>query len=114
MMGAGLGRQYSNAAFMRVEQAVPTLAELVRWYIDTFESISKWQRSKQTHLKFQERHALGKFNPLSLTWSELIDHLRSRRASGAGPARSTSRFMATLVTSAPNLCRFMLVSVRCT
>ena len=33
-----------------------TLAGLIRWYIDTFESISKWQRSKQTHLEFLERH----------------------------------------------------------
>ena len=75
-------------------QAVPgrkhhkpvTLAELVRWYIDSFATISKWQRSKQSHLEFLERHSIGKLNALTLTPAVLIDHVRSRRADGAGPA----------------------------
>lgn len=33
-------------------QSPVTLAELIRWYIDTFETISRWQRSKQTHLEY--------------------------------------------------------------
>src|ERR1700730_6300187 len=74
------------SALTRVQQGAPTLAELIRWYVDIFESISKWQRSKQAHLEFLERHALGKFNALTLTSAELIDHVRSRRAQGAGPA----------------------------
>jgi len=65
---------------------VPTLAELIRWYIDTLETISKWQRSKQAHLELLERHALGKCNALTLTPATLIDRVRSRRAKGAGPA----------------------------
>jgi len=69
-----------------VQQGAPTLAELIRWYIDTFETISKWQRSKQTHLEFLERHSIGKANALALTSAMLIDHVRSRRADGAGPA----------------------------
>jgi integrase len=73
-------------ALTRVQQGTPTLAELIRWYIETFETISKWQRSKQAHLEFLERHALGKSNALTLTSAELIDHVRSRRAQGAGPA----------------------------
>ena len=28
------------AALVRVQQGAPTLAELIRWYIDTFETIS--------------------------------------------------------------------------
>lgn len=70
----------------RVQHAETTLGELIRWYIDTFESISRWQRSKQTHLEFLERHTIGKSNVLSLTVATLIDHVRSRRADGAGPA----------------------------
>jgi len=66
------------SALTRVQHGAPTLAELIRWYIDTFETISKWQRSK--------RHALGKTNALTLTSAALIDHVRSRRAKGAGPA----------------------------
>jgi hypothetical protein len=74
------------SALIRVQQGAPTLAELIRWYIDNFESVSKWQRSKQAHLEFLERHALGKLNALTLTSAALIDHVRSRRTKGAGPA----------------------------
>ena len=74
------------AALVRVQQGAPTLAELIRWYIDTFETISHWQRSKQTHLEFLERHPLGKTNVLKLTSADLIRHVQSRRAGGAGPA----------------------------
>jgi integrase len=74
------------SALTRVQHGAPTLAELIRWYIDTFETISKWQRSKQAHLEVLERHALGKCNALTLTSAALIDHVRSRRAKGAGPA----------------------------
>lgn len=73
-------------ALKRVDHGTPTVAELIRWYIDNFEEVSKWQRSKQAHLEFLERHALGKFKALTLTSAELIEHVRSRRASGAGPA----------------------------
>jgi hypothetical protein len=74
------------ATLVREQQGAPTLAELIRWYIATFETISKWQRSKQTHLEFFERHALDKTNALTLTAAMLIDHVRSRRAEGAGAA----------------------------
>jgi hypothetical protein len=47
-------------AFIRVQLRAPTVAELVRWYIDNFETVSKLQRSKQAQLEFLERHALGK------------------------------------------------------
>jgi integrase len=70
----------------RLRHGAPTLAELIRWYIDTFESISRWQRSKQTHLEFLERHALGKSNAITLTSADLIRHVQSRREAGAGPA----------------------------
>jgi hypothetical protein len=75
-------------------QAVPgrkqhepvTLAALIGWYRETFETISKWQRSKQSHLEFLERHAIGKVNALELTAAALIGHVRRPRADGAGPA----------------------------
>lgn len=74
------------AELTRQKQSTPTLAELIRWYIDTFETISRWQRSKQTHLEFLERHALGKTMAHTLTSADLIRHVQSRRAGGAGPA----------------------------
>jgi hypothetical protein len=62
--------------FIRGRQGMPTLAELIRWYIANFEHVSKWQRSKQAHLKFLERHALGKSKPFDLT-SSCIDRSRA-------------------------------------
>lgn len=47
------------AAFVRAQQGARTLAELVGWYIEKFESISKWQRSKQAGLKFLTNHPIG-------------------------------------------------------
>src|SRR3984885_10444370 len=75
-------------------QAVPgrkqhepvSLGALIRWYIETFQTISKWQRSKQSHLEFLEHHGIGKVNALELTAAALIGHVRRRRADGAGPA----------------------------
>jgi len=73
-------------ALARKQHATVTLANLIRWYIETFETISKWQRSKQAHLKFLARHAIGKSNVIDLTPATLIDHVRTRRADGTGPA----------------------------
>ncbi len=74
-------------------QAVPgrrrhdpvTLAALIRWYIETFETISKWQRSKQSHLEFLERHAIGKVNALELTAAALIGHPTPPSSRRRGP-----------------------------
>jgi hypothetical protein len=74
------------AELTRKQTSTPTLAELIRWYTETFETISRWQRSKQTHLEFLERHSLGKTIAHTLTAADLIRHVQSRRAEGAGPA----------------------------
>lgn len=74
------------AALTRKQHATVTLAELIGWYIETFETISQWQRSKQAHLKFLQRHAIGKAHVIDLTAATLINHVRTRRADGAGPA----------------------------
>jgi integrase len=73
-------------ALARINHEGLTLAELIRWYIDTFEEVSKWQRSKQTHLEFLESHIIGETNALKLTTQILLDHVRARRADGTGPA----------------------------
>ncbi len=49
-----------------------TLSGLVRWYIEAFETISKWQRSKQSHLHFLARHAIGAADVFELTPAALI------------------------------------------
>jgi integrase len=63
-----------------------TLASLIRWYIETFETVSRCQRSKQTHLQFLERHRIGQANALAITPGQLIKHIQDRRAEGAGAA----------------------------
>lgn len=37
-------------ALARAQQPSTTLSKLIRWYIDSFEHISKWRRSKQSQL----------------------------------------------------------------
>jgi hypothetical protein len=74
------------------QHGAPTLAELIRWYIDTFETISKWQRSKQTHLEFLERHSIGNSNALALTVPTLIDHVRSAASRRCGTRHGRERF----------------------
>lgn len=74
------------AALVRAEHGEKSLRELIRWYIDEFGTVSKWQRTKQSQLEFLERHPIGKSNALALSSAALIDHVRSRRVAGAGPA----------------------------
>lgn len=74
------------AELLRANHPNTALSDLIRWYIDEFGSVSKWQRTKQAQLEYLEHHALGKFDALNLTAATLIDHVRSRRAGGAGPA----------------------------
>jgi integrase len=73
-------------ALEQAQQEEFSLAGLIRWYIDSFFEISGWQRTKQTSLEFLENHQLGEVNVLRLTTAILIDHVRARRADGAGPA----------------------------
>jgi integrase len=73
------------SALVRAQQPSTKLARLIRWYIDSFQDISKWERSKQSQLLFLEKHPIGEVDAVSLESATLIDHVRSRRAKGAGP-----------------------------
>src|SRR5688572_26721664 len=66
-------------------QPATKLSTLIRWYIDSFQHISKWQRSKQSQLVFLEKHPIGDVDAVFLESGTLVDHVRSRRAKGAGP-----------------------------
>lgn len=74
------------AELIRARYGEKSLSHLIRWYIDAFGTVSKWQRTKQAQLQFLENHRIGKCNALAMTAATLIDHVRSRRADGAGPA----------------------------
>ncbi len=73
-------------ALVAAQYGETSLRELIRWYIDAFKTVSKWQRTKQAQLEFLEKHPISLSNALAMTSAELIDHVRSRRAAGAGPA----------------------------
>jgi len=79
-------KTFSHRGAILAKQGDVSLKSLVRWYIDNFGSISKWQRSKQSQLEFLERHPIGNSNAFELTTTSLVDHIRSRRSEGAGPA----------------------------
>lgn len=40
------------SALVRVQQPSTKLSKLIRWYMDNFQHISKWQRSKQSQLLY--------------------------------------------------------------
>lgn len=73
-------------ALDQVQKQDFSLGALIRWYIDTFGEISNWQRTKQTSLEFLENHSISAVRVQRLTTAMLIDHIRTGRANGAGPA----------------------------
>jgi hypothetical protein len=81
--------QLNNPAAAALAQtpsaAGPTLAFLIRWYIDNFKTITPWGRTKQTSLEYLERHDIGKLDAPTLAAPVLVDHVRARRAAGAAP-----------------------------
>lgn len=89
------------SALTRIQDGAPSVAELIRWYIETFETISKWQRSKQAHLEYLERHALGKLNTLTLTSAMLIDHVRHECSGVQWPSNWNDRVRADASTELP-------------
>lgn len=73
-------------ALLRAQEGDITLASLIRWYIDSFQNVSNWQRTKQCQLQFLEKHPIGQVDAVKLTSGVLVNHARSRRANGAAPA----------------------------
>lgn len=73
-------------ALVRAQVGETKLRELIRWYINEFREVGRWGRTKQTTLEFLERHRIGEVDALRLTVPTLVEHIRARRANGAGPA----------------------------
>jgi hypothetical protein len=70
----------------RTPKAGPSLASLIRWYINKFRSIGQWSRTRQTTLEYLERHEIGKVDAATLSAPILVDHVSRRRASGVAPS----------------------------
>ena len=84
------------AALIRQRHGAPTLADLIHWYIETFEKISRWQRSKQTHLEFLERHSL---------LNRLREHFKSRDRRATIPMEAILDFAIASARRESEICR---------
>jgi integrase len=62
------------------------LADLIDWYVERFEKLSGWGRSKAADLKRLKDYPIAKRDIYSITARHLIDHVQWRRENGAGPA----------------------------
>jgi len=80
------------AALVRACAGDVPLASLFRWYIDSFQHISKWQRTNQSQLRFLEKRPIGSLNALSLSAATLIDHVRFAASKG----HQVQRLLATI------------------
>jgi integrase len=73
-------------ALLKATQGATSLDSLIEWYIDEFEKVSKWQRSKGQHLRLLRTFPIAQADALALTGPALVDHVRQRRAKGTGPS----------------------------
>lgn len=62
------------------------LGDLIRRYIDEYEALTGWQRTKGEHLRLLTRMAIANADAARLHSSDLVEHIRQRRLSGTGPA----------------------------
>lgn len=73
-------------ALQRAQVGELSLGDLLKWYVETFEEQSKWQRSKGSDLKRLQNEEIAKVAATELTAAALVDHVRLRRRDGVGPA----------------------------
>jgi integrase len=73
-------------AMARAGQPASRLGDWIQWYIDEFESFSKWQRTKSASLRQLMHTPLADADIFKITPQILVDHVRQRRSTTAGPA----------------------------
>lgn len=64
----------------------PTVGDLIRWYLRTFESQRNWSRSKSDHLRFLTRQSVAQLNPSKIAVDDLVQHIWQRITTGASAA----------------------------
>jgi integrase len=90
------------AAVIRAPSADVALKTLIRSFIERAPNAVVRSRSEFSVLKFLERQDIGHADVRRLTAAILIDHVRSRRAAGAGPSTAANDLtaIATVLTDA--------------
>lgn len=63
-----------------------TIGALLKWYVEEFEKVSKWQRSKGADLKRLQGQSIAEASAVDLEAQTVVDFVRKRRQGGAGPA----------------------------
>lgn len=62
------------------------IGALIQRYIDEFESTARWARTKAASLRQLRGTDIAKHSALDVRSERLVQHVRERRAGGAGPA----------------------------
>lgn len=62
------------------------LGKLIKKYREDFADLGKWGRTKHSALKALEGMEIAQADAATLTAGQLVDHVRARRLSGAGPS----------------------------
>ncbi len=70
----------------RAEKKGLSIRDLIDRYMDEYKDIKEWQRSKQSDLKRLMTDRIADVDAIDCTTTDLVDHIRERRAAGAGPA----------------------------
>jgi integrase len=73
-------------ALLRAQGGGTVLKDLIQWYIDNFRAVANWGRNKQSTLLLLQKQSIGLTDTLDLTVPALVEHIRKRRAAGAGPS----------------------------
>lgn len=63
-----------------------TVGDLIKRYVDEFEDLGRFGRSKLHALRQLQASDLARTAAVSLSQSDVVDHVRTRRLSGAGAA----------------------------
>ncbi len=69
-----------------LDKGAETVGDLIRRYVTEFEPVMRWQRSKSADLKRLLTYDVADKVAKGLTSQDLIAHVQSRIAGGAGPA----------------------------
>ncbi|MGH1371173.1 MAG: tyrosine-type recombinase/integrase [Cellvibrionaceae bacterium] len=71
----------------RLRHVGVSLSQVLEWYRDDFDGRSKFGRSKLSTINFLIGHpSFERLDALNLTSGQLVEHVRERRAEGAGPS----------------------------
>jgi integrase len=71
---------YSRADFTRY-----TIKQAIDEYVELYEKIQNWQRTKRTTLEFL-RKRIGDWDATEITTGRLVNYITDRRKGGTGPA----------------------------